>query len=59
LIIAGAAAGMALGGGIIGMGLCGLAAAAIMAITLPKHTPHANRHTRVKHGLTPQGTKPN
>jgi len=59
LIIAGAAAGMALGSGIIGMGLCGLAAAAIMAITLPKHTPHANRHTRVKHGLTPQGTKPN
>jgi len=58
LVIAAAAAGWFLGGGIIAMGLCGLAAAGILAATLPKHTPHANRHTRVRHGLTTRGTNP-
>jgi len=55
LVIAGAAAGWILSGGIIAMGLCGLAAAAILATMLPKYTPHANRHTRIKHGLTSYG----
>jgi len=58
LVIAAAAAGWVLGGGIIVMGLCGLAAAGILATTLPKHTPHANRHTRLRHGLTIRGEKP-
>ena len=57
LVIAAAAAGWMLGGGIIVMGLCGLAAAGILATTLPKHTPHANRHTRLRHGLTIRGEK--
>jgi MFS family permease len=55
LVIAASAAGWLLGGGIILMGLTGLAAAAILAITLPKHTPHANRRTRLLHGLSANG----
>jgi MFS family permease len=55
LVVAWAAASWFLGGGIFVMGVAGLAAAWILAHTLPKHTPHANRHTRIKHGLTTHG----
>jgi len=58
LVIAAAAASWILSGGIIAMGICGLAAAGVLAVTLPKYTPHANRHTRLRHGLTVHGAEP-
>jgi len=58
LIIAASAAGWLLSSGITLMGLSGLLAAVILAKTLPHHTVHANRSTRLKAGLTAAGTAP-
>jgi len=56
LVIAASAASWILSGGIMVMGVCGLLAALILAKTLPTHTVHANRHTRLRAGLTAAGT---
>jgi MFS family permease len=57
LVVAGGAALGALGGGIALMGVAGFAAAAIFAVYLPRYSVHANRHTRIAAGLTPQGAE--
>lgn len=44
-----------LGLGITLLGLCGLAASAIMGATLERYTPHANQRTRLAHGLDKRG----
>lgn len=55
LVVAGFAGIGLLAAGIFTLGGLGIAAAAILALTLEKYTPHANQRTRLRNGLTKRG----
>ena len=55
LVVAAGAGLGSLAGGIVVMGVLGVAAAGALQWAVPRWSVHANRHTRVAAGLTPEG----